>query len=96
MTGHTHSEAECIANIQKVEDLLKRCEIKDNHLSSMMEKVAKLEESSENLEDRVTISEAKVVELQAWKNKALGYLGALGVFTAYIIEMFRETFLDKQ
>jgi len=80
----------------KVDDLVSRCAIKDNHLLVLMEKVAKLEENSENLEARVIPTlEKKIVELQAWKNKALGYLGALGVFSAYIIELLRETFIPK-
>lgn len=72
--------------------LEQRCAIKEKEHKETMVIVAKLEERVDSLEECREDSYIKIAELQAWKNKALGYLGMFGVMTGLIIEAFRERF----
>lgn len=85
--------AECLVYKAKAEDLTRRCGQKETHIAKLTIKIAKAEENIEDLEKRLIIAEIRVVELQAWRNKALGYLSVIGVITFYVIDLIKDHLL---
>lgn len=86
------TEKQCIDFGLKLESLDRRTNLQDVHIGSLKVCLARAETRIVELEHKQSACTTRVTALQAWKNKALGYLGMLGILTMYIIESFRDHF----
>ena len=89
------TEVICREHAVKLEELCTKAMVQEAQLSGMAINLAKAETRIQELESKQACCTTKVIALQAWKNKALGYIGALGILTMYIIESFRDHFWGR-
>jgi len=74
----------------RIDELNRRCATKEEVMAAMAVKLAKAEEKVEDLEEYKKSSETQIKELQAWKNKAAGYIGTFALIAGLAIEFFRD------
>lgn len=75
---------------EKIADLYRRCAIKEQCISSHSIQLAAAQEQIKDLEEYKKTSDLKVQELQAWKNKLAGYVGAFVVIAGLLGELVRK------
>ena len=72
-----------------LDNVIRRCDIKESDVRDLRIRLAIAETKIEKLEKTEGIQDNKLVGLSAWKNKALGWLAAIGALTMLIIEYLK-------
>ena len=70
--------------------LKRRCSEKELILKNQSVKIATLEANVKEMYTFKKVAEHKLLELQAWKNKALGYLAGLVVLSALMADKVKS------
>lgn len=74
----------------RIAELSRRCVIKETVMSQQAVKLATAEQKILELEGYRESSDLKILELQAWKNKAAGYVGGFVLLAGILVEAIRD------